>query len=165
MKTVKAPRLDPMRWWDLDAVMEIETEAFGPTAWTAETYWSELAQAQTRWYVVARDEPDGGTSRDGEPSAAVLGYAGLMVQGAEADVQTIAVGPSARGRGLGRQLLRALIDEARRRAASSLLLEVRADNQPAIGLYESEGFERLAVRRAYYQPGHIDAWVMRRRPL
>jgi ribosomal-protein-alanine N-acetyltransferase len=165
MTVAKAPRLDPMRWWHVEAVMAIETEAFGPTAWTAETYWSELAQAQTRWYVVARDEPDGDRDRDSEQSPAVLGYAGLMVQAPEADVQTIAVSPAARGRGLGRQLLRALIEEARRRGASSLLLEVRADNQPAIALYESEGFERLAVRRAYYQPGDIDAWVMRRRQL
>ena len=53
----------------------------------------------------------------------------------------------------------------RRAGATSLLLEVRADNAPAIALYERHGFDRIAVRRRYYQPGDVDAWVMRLRPL
>ena len=28
-----------------------------------------------------------------------------------------------------------------------------------------EGFERISVRRRYYQPDDMDAWIMRRRPL
>jgi ribosomal-protein-alanine N-acetyltransferase len=43
-----------------------------------------------------------------------------------------------------------------------VLLEVRADNEPAQRLYERLGFERIAVRRGYYQPG-VDGWVLRRR--
>ena len=42
------------------------------------------------------------------------------------------------------------------------MLEVRADNAPALALYERNGFERLALRRGYYGPG-ADAVVMRRR--
>ncbi|HET9656591.1 MAG TPA: ribosomal protein S18-alanine N-acetyltransferase [Kineosporiaceae bacterium] len=143
-----------MRWWDVDPLLPAEQELFGPTAWSAETFWSELAYPQTRWYVVAED-----------PAGALLGYAGLMAGGAEADVQTVAVLPAAQGRGLGRLLLRALIDEAVRRGASALLLEVRQDNAPAIALYRRFGFEQIAVRRGYYQPGNVDALVMRRRPL
>ena len=45
------------------------------------------------------------------------------------------------------------------------MLEVRADNAAAIRLYRRHGFERLAVRRGYYQPGDVDAWVMRLRPV
>lgn len=143
-----------MRWWDVDPLLPAERELFGPTAWSAETFWSELAHPQTRWYVVAED-----------PAGALLGYAGLMAGGAEADVQTVAVLPSAQGRGLGGLLLRALIDEAVRRGAAALLLEVRRDNAPAIALYRRFGFEQIAVRRGYYQPGNVDALVMRRRPL
>jgi [ribosomal protein S18]-alanine N-acetyltransferase len=44
-----------------------------------------------------------------------------------------------------------------------VLLEVRADNDAAIRLYERHGFERIAVRRRYYQPGDVDAHIMRRR--
>jgi ribosomal-protein-alanine N-acetyltransferase len=145
--------LRAMRWWDLDDVLPLERELFGESAWTAEIFWSELAQRHTRWYVVAR--------REGR----TVGYAGLLAPGGEADVQTIAVDRRAQGAGVGRFLLDALIDEARRRQAGALLLEVRADNEPAKSLYGSRGFERIALRRRYYQPGDVDAWVMRLRPL
>jgi ribosomal-protein-alanine N-acetyltransferase len=62
-------------------------------------------------------------------------------------------------------LLDALVAEAARQGATSVLLEVRADNPAAIRLYERTGFERIAVRRRYYQPGDIDAHVMRLRPV
>jgi ribosomal-protein-alanine N-acetyltransferase len=154
----------PLRWWDVEGVAALERELFGGTAWSAETFWSELAQP-SRWYVLAERET-GSAGSAGSPGGAVLaGYAGLMVTGAEADVQTVAVAPAARGQGVGARLLAALIEQAITREATSLLLEVRADNPVAIGLYRRFGFEQLAVRRRYYQPGDIDALVMRLRPL
>ena len=144
-----------MRWWDIEALMPLERELFGDTAWSAEMFWSELSHPETRWYVVAENPA----------TMDVLGYAGLLAPGSEADVQTVAVAPHAQGQGIGRGLLNALIDQARERDATSLLLEVRADNDAAIKLYSARGFERIAVRRRYYQPGDIDAWVMRLRPL
>ncbi len=141
-----------LRWFDVEALVPLEVELFGAGAWSAETFWSELA-APGRTYLLA---PGGA----GEP----LGYAGLAcARGGDADVQTLAVAPAARGRGLGRALLRALLERARQQQATSVVLEVRADNDVALGLYASEGFERLSVRRRYY-PGDVDAVVMRRRP-
>jgi ribosomal-protein-alanine N-acetyltransferase len=147
-------RLRPLRWQDLEQVLPIERDLFGASAWTAETFWAELAHPQTRWYVLACDQ-----------QGQVLGYAGLSCAGSEADVQTIAVAGLAQGRGVGGLLLEALIGEALVRNATALLLEVRADNAPAIGLYQRRGFERIAIRRRYYQPEDVDAWVMRLRPL
>jgi ribosomal-protein-alanine N-acetyltransferase len=145
------PVLRAMRWWDVEPLVPLERELFGPGAWSAEVFWSELA-APDRWYVVA-DGPDG-----------PLGYAGLAGgHRAEAEVQTIAVARHGQGRGLGRALLRALGAEAERRGATEVLLEVRADNAPAQALYRSEGFERIGLRRGYYQPEGVDAVVMRRR--
>jgi len=151
-----AVRLRPMRWWDVESVLPLEQHLFGPSAWSAETFWSELAHPQTRWYVVAvpADDPD-------RP----IGYAGLLAPDTEADVQTIAVAAQAQGRGVGGILIDALIAEAARRSAGSLLLEVRANNEPAIALYTKRGFERIAIRRRYYQPEDVDAWVMRLRPV
>jgi ribosomal protein S18 acetylase RimI-like enzyme len=40
-------------------------------------------------------------------------------------------------------------------------LEVRADNDAAVALYESEGFEAIDRRVGYYQPDGVDAIVMR----
>ena len=49
-----------------------------------------------------------------------------------------------------------------RSGAGALLLEVRADNEAARRLYGTSGFEVISVRRRYYQPGDIDALVMRK---
>lgn len=145
--------LRPLRWWDVESLLPLEQQLFGRWAWSAETFWSELA-APGRWYVAA--ELAGGE---------LAGYAGLSATGAEADVQTIAVAPSAQGRGVGALLLQGLLDEAARRGCTTVLLEVRADNAPAIRLYERHGFVRIALRRGYYQPGDVDAHIMRLRPL
>lgn len=152
------PRLAPLRWWHLEQCAALDRILFGPDVWSAETFWAELA-APGRWYVaaLAGDPPDG--------DERVLGYAGIAVTGTEADVQTVAVAPAARGTGLGRRLLDALTAEAAHQQVTTMLLEVRADNTPAITLYRSAGFEQIAIRRRYYQPGDIDALVMRLRPV
>lgn len=143
--------LRPMRWWDVDAVATLEASLFPDDPWSAESFWSELAGVPaTRHYLVAEDG-----------HGALLGYSGLLVGPGEGDVQTIAVAPSAQGQGLGARLLDALLDEARGRGLSAVLLEVREDNDPAIRLYRSRGFEQLARRRGYYQPSGTDALVMR----
>nr|WP_284254423.1 GNAT family N-acetyltransferase [Pseudolysinimonas kribbensis] len=92
------------------------------------------------------------------------GYGGLLApEGShQGDVQTLTVAEPARGRGIGRALLNALLAEAGRRGADEVFLEVRAGNGIAQGLYASLGFERIAVRPHYYQPDGEDAWVMRR---
>ena len=148
-------RIRPMRWWDIEAVTAIEAGLFGSDRWSAEQFWSELAQP-TRWYLVAEEIGDAG--------AIVVGYAGLFVLGAQSDVQTIGVAPAAQGSGLGSRLMHRLIGLARERGATQLMLEVRSDNEVAIRLYERLGFERISIRRDYYAAG-VDAHIMRLRPL
>lgn len=137
---------------DLDAVMAIEDAVFGVDAWSRDNMRAELTGPHGH-YLVA--EPPG---RPG----AVDGYAGLFAPaGAPAgDIQTIAVAPGARRRGLGRVLMQQLLNEARHRGVREVFLEVRADNPAAQGLYASLGFEQLAVRARYYRDG-VDAVVMR----
>ncbi len=145
-----AIRLDRLRWWHLESAARLDAELFGATAWSAETFWSELARPESRWYTGAFDDDR------------LVGYAGLMVTDGQGDVQTLAVSPRARRSGLGSRLLQALLGEAERRKAVSVLLEVRADNEAAIGLYSRAGFERIAIRRGYYQPEGQDAHIMQR---
>lgn len=145
--------LRPMRWWDIEPVMELELRLFPEDAWSHGMYWSELAEAHpggTRHYTVA-------TAADG----AIVGYAGLMVIAGEGDVQTIAVDERHQGAGLGAALLTDLIREAARRDCAELLLEVRVDNPRAQRLYERFGFQPVGIRRGYYQPANVDALVMR----
>jgi [ribosomal protein S18]-alanine N-acetyltransferase len=77
-------------------------------------------------------------------------------------VQTIGVTSGNQRKGIGTELLLAMLGEARKRGATQVDLEVRADNAVAIALYEKHGFESLGVRRGYYQPSGADALVMRR---
>lgn len=59
--------------------------------------------------------------------------------------------PPTRGGGIGELLLSDILAEADRRQ-STVFLEVRVDNDPAIGLYKKHGFVQLGVRKNYYQP-------------
>lgn len=132
--------------------MAIEDELFGDEAWSDGMFWSELAQRDTRRYL-AEDDADG----------ELCAYAGLCAYAPhEAYIQTIAVAPRAQRRGIGEGLLVELLAEAGRRGCDHVDLEVRADNDPAIRLYERHGFTRIAVRHGYYQPSGTDAVVMRR---
>ena len=135
---------------DLDAIMAIETSTFTDDAWSPTNMASELAGAHT-YYLVAQAE-----------GGAVEGYAGLLAPmgTGQGDIQTIAVVPSARRSGLGRTLMLALQNEARRRGAEEIFLEVRADNPGAQALYESLGYRQIDVRKRYYKGG-IDAHIMR----
>jgi ribosomal-protein-alanine N-acetyltransferase len=141
--------LREMTWRDIPALTAIEPALFADDAWSERSWWAELAGRPRRSYVVA------------EQSGTVVGYAGVDCGGEVADVMTIAVTPAAQGQGLGAVLLHWLIAEARRAGAEHLMLEVRADNVVAQRLYAATGFATLTVRRKYYQPGDMDALIMR----
>ena len=140
---------------DLDAIMAVEHECFAGDAWSETNMHLELVAHHT-FYWVATAQVDEGAER-------VVAYAGLSkLPGSEqSDVQTIAVTPDFRGKGLGRRLMHRLIAEARRREATAMFLEVRDDNPVAQALYASLGFEAIDRRRGYYQPDGVDAIVMR----
>lgn len=146
--------LREMRWWDIGPVLELEHELFPEDAWSAGMFWSELAHARgpqaTRHYVVAEDA-----------AGRLVGYAGLAAAGDLADVQTIAAARDQWGTGLGARLLTDLLRAATAFECAEVLLEVRVDNTRAQKLYERFGFEPLGFRRGYYQPGNVDALVMR----
>lgn len=148
--TIPDATMREMTWRDIPALTALELVLFADDAWSQGTWWAELAGRPRRAYVVR------------EHQGAVVGYAGVDVGGEVADVMTIAVAPQAQGYGLGAVLMDWLIAQARRAGAEQLMLEVRADNVVAQRLYASMGFEMVAVRRRYYQPGDVDALIMRR---
>lgn len=81
----------------------------------------------------------------------------------EAELLTIAVAPDQRRKGLGTELLRTVLDEARKRGAQTIFLEVAAGNLAALALYSAHGFGEVARRAGYYSDGDQtdDAIVMR----
>jgi [ribosomal protein S18]-alanine N-acetyltransferase len=150
-QAVAGPLLRPMTTDDLPHVLRLEGALFGEESWSREMLAGELAQQPgTRYYLVA------------EEGGVLTGYAGLLTAGEQADVLTIAVATGRWGRGIGSQLLAALLAESRRRGCTEVFLEVRADNMRAQRLYKWWGFTEIGIRRGYYQPSGTDAIVMRR---
>jgi ribosomal-protein-alanine N-acetyltransferase len=135
---------------DLAAIMTLERTSFPTDAWSEAMMREELASPHG-WYIVD------------DEAGRLVGYAGLRaVSGArDADIQTIAIAEVSRGRGRGRSLLQALLNEALRRGVSDVFLEVRADNPVAQALYVSEGFAEIGRKPRYYQPDDVDAVVMK----
>ena len=109
----------------------------------------------------------GYAARVGERNSQIVAYGVLMFAPGEAQILNLSVVPDARREGIGRELLRHFVDDARWLNAAQIFLEVRASNLAAIALYEAEGFMPVARRLGYY-PGAAadapreDALVMRR---
>ena len=143
--------LRPMSRRDLASVLTLEGDLFGNEAWTEGMLSAELAGVpDSRYYLVAEDE------------SRVVGYAGLLTAGGQADVLTMAVAQDRWGEGIGAALLGELLAEAGRRGCHEVFLEVRVDNARAQKLYRRYGFTEIGLRRGYYQPSGTDALVMRR---
>ncbi|AFC45452.1 MULTISPECIES: ribosomal protein S18-alanine N-acetyltransferase [Mycobacterium] len=139
---------------DAQRCAELEAQLFdGDDPWPAAAFNRELASAHNH-YVGARV---GGT---------LVGYAGISRLGRtppyEHEVHTIGVDPAYQGQGIGRRLLDELLTFA---DGGVVYLEVRTDNEAAIALYRSVGFEQIGVRRSYYRVSGADAYTMRREAL
>jgi len=136
-----------MRRRHLKRVMAIESMVY-PRPWSLTLFLSEIAQRNTRTYLVARHE------------GYVIGYAGMMFTGHEAHVTNIAVDPAYHGRKVGTRLLLALITEAVARGADTISLEVRVSNIEAQNMYTKFGFVTTNIRKGYYVETREDAFVM-----
>lgn len=137
---------------DLESIMAMERELFPADAWSESLMREELLSPYGRYLVV-------------EDAGLIVGYGGVrhLPAAADADIQTIGLASSHRGRGWGRALLRALEELAIEDSAREMFLEVRDDNVAAQGLYRAEGYEEIGRRPGYYQPDNIDAIVMRKK--
>ncbi|HJQ47921.1 MAG TPA: ribosomal protein S18-alanine N-acetyltransferase [Amycolatopsis sp.] len=146
-------KLAPLRRKDIKRCVEIEKQLFvGDDPWSARAFQSELDAGG--FYLGAYTEDD-----------ELVGYAGLATVGRpgefESSVHTIGVDENYQGQGIGTALLRALLERADGLDAP-VFLEVRTDNERAVGLYERHGFTRIGVRKRYYQPSGADAYTMKR---
>lgn len=140
---------------DLAELMRLERESFPLDAWSDATMRRTIASPHSRMLVIDTSEP--GT----EP--ALRGYASVLAaQGSgEADVETINIDPVVRRGGWATRLLAELSTWVAERGAKQLFLEVRANGDAAIRLYESLAFEEIGRRANYYRAEGQDAIVMR----
>lgn len=172
--------LEPMRQDDVPDVSRVERECFS-NPWPQSAYRRELRNPANNHYIVLRERGERRNLRGGrgdgrspldllhfvrrqEPATdaadAIIGFAGMWVLFDEAHVTTIGVLPQFRGKGLGELMLVELFEEAVRRGAEWLTLEVRVSNASAQELYKKYGFTRQGVRRRYYSDNGEDAYIM-----
>lgn len=133
---------------DLDAVEQLQAQAF-TNAWGAEAIRWELENTDVARLYVLR-----------EPGGALVAYCACWVVFDELHINSFAVDPAWRRRGIARHLLRRVIDESAASGVRSATLEVRSSNEPARKLYEGLGFQVEAVRREYYRDPVEDALIL-----
>lgn len=105
-------------------------------------------------------DAEGGVILAAEEGGGLLGYIWARFVLDEGDIGNIAVAPGFRRRGAGAALLKALLEEAERRQAAVVQLEVRESNLAARWLYEKNGFETVGKRKNYYEKPAEDAILM-----
>lgn len=134
---------------DLDGVLRIEREVHAHP-WTLGNFSDALRSK----YLCKVYEKDG----------IMLGYAVLMLAVDEAELLDIAIAAQHQRRGWGRNLLEEMMVLARSHDMRRMVLEVRASNAAAIGLYRRAGFADIGLRRDYYpaEHGREDAILMGR---
>lgn len=114
--------------------------------WSYNVLKQELENKNTT-YIVAKENDE------------VVGFAGLSTCLDEATLNNIVVKKSHRNRGIGGELLEALIELCSELRIKTFTLEVDTENEPAIHLYEKFGFKNLGIRKKYYNNSH-DAFIM-----
>jgi ribosomal-protein-alanine N-acetyltransferase len=176
-------RIDLMTMEDIPEVGRVERRCFS-NPWPLSAYRRELRFPEQNYYIVLRatDEPERtgampsrnemtrraltrlmhpfARTIEEQPLPHIAGFAGMWVMYDEAHVTTIGTDTNYRGHGLGELMMVALFDEAIRRGASLLTLEVRVSNTVAQGLYEKYGMSAQGIRARYYTDNGEDAYIM-----
>ena len=117
--------------------------------WSENSVASELRNPLSLWIVAVEGET-------------LAGYVGSQSVMGEADMMNLAVQPEFRRQGVGETLVSALVAALAEQKVSSLTLEVRASNAPAISLYEKLGFIQVGRRPNYYRNPKEDALILRK---
>lgn len=131
------------------AAAELERRCFSQP-WSQPSLLEAISQEQC-WFVSAVSV-----------SGTLVGCAGMHMICGECYIDTVAVHPDWRGRGIGRALMKALIQRAERINAAFLSLEVRPSNASAVWLYRTMGFEYVGTRRNFYEEPKEDAAIYTR---
>lgn len=132
---------------DLDAVVSIEETAFS-MPWSKEGFASALQMPGSNYLVAV------------EPSGEIVGYCGYYSVLDEAEVTNVAIAPVHRKKGYATLMLTELLRQAKCNFIHKVVLEVRFSNHNAIALYEKLGFQKLGLRRDFYEKPREDAIIM-----
>ncbi len=134
----------------IQAIADIETIIQPQDPWSYKTLSDLLKQDSINLLVAYQGDK-------------TVGYCLYQVMFEQAEILRIGTHPDYQRQGIASQLFIALNKELLDNEVESLLLEVRADNDPAIALYKKQQFNIIHRRKGYYsqptQPA-IDALIM-----
>jgi ribosomal-protein-alanine N-acetyltransferase len=142
----------------LQAVADIEAIVQPQDAWGFQTLVESLKQDSMHLLIVYEQ-------KNNSINNTVTGYCLYQVIFEQAEILRIGTHPDYQRQGIASQIFARLNTELRTHQVESLLLEVRADNTPAIALYEQQEFALIHKRKGYYQTPHqpaMDALIMQR---
>lgn len=131
---------------DIPFIAELERECFS-SPWTEKGLSDELSNEGAIFFTAKKD-------------GNVIGYMGMHTVLDECYVANVAVSARERRQGVGRLLLRYAEKKAREQGCSFISLEVRVSNESAIGLYLSEGYEKIGERKNFYSAPTENALIM-----
>ena len=137
----------------LQAVADIEAIVQPQDAWGYQTLVESLKQDSIALMLVMNSAKE------------VVGYCLYQVIFEQAEILRIGTHPNYQRQGIASQVFAKLNLELMGNQVENLLLEVRADNTPALALYEQQGFIVIHRRKGYYQQPNqpaVDAIIMQR---
>ncbi len=131
---------------DLRRVAEIERETFS-VPWSEKAFADSLKNENTLFIVA-------------EKNGVVAGYFGAYISFHEGNVSNVAVSAECRRQGIAAKMLEAAFVFLGERKVTDIFLEVRETNIPAIRLYEQCGFQKIGIRKNFYEKPVENALVM-----
>lgn len=136
----------PVRPADLEAILAIEQAAMA-SPWSVGMVQAEL-------------NAEGGVGLVLEGVAGLNGYAFFRICPPESELLHLVVASQHRRRGQGEVLLRTALAHFAEQGYATCLLEVRASNAAALGLYAKLGFRQVGRRKGYYRQPDEDALLL-----
>ena len=142
---------------DAPSLIELERTVASAAHWSEQQYRNlfSAATAGVQSLVLVAEAANSDLPFAG--AARLLGFLVARQISPEWELENIVVAPSARRNGIGRQLLKTLLDAARQTNSQAMLLEVRESNAAARSFYEKAGFRPSGRRKGYYQDPVEDA--------
>ncbi|HEX9261282.1 MAG TPA: GNAT family N-acetyltransferase [Candidatus Bathyarchaeia archaeon] len=143
MLTIRKARVE-----DLGTITEIYNEAILQTVSTFDTQPKTIKE-QTTWFA---DHDAKHPILVADCDGHVAGWASLSKWSdrcAYSDTAEVSlyVKKEHRGRGIGRKLMKALIEEGQKNSLHTLIVRISESNEPSIKLFKDEGFELVGVMK------------------
>lgn len=139
-------KISKMTIEDLESIKNILASDFD-NFWSFDVLEAEL-ECDNSYVIVAKNTDN-----------TIIGFAGLKTILDEADIMNIVVKKDFRHNGIGSILLENLINYSKNTNMKTITLEVNENNLSAIRLYDKFSFDKLGIRKKYYN-GESDAIIM-----